>query len=86
MRSVDADQRWGVGAVADPGTDSRTRTAGWPTMMTTTLWLVNSDGVVTVHGQQLLISVLTQHNDSEPDGITLVEQIAAAVATAISGS
>ena len=37
---------------------------------------MNSVGVVTVHGHQVLLAVLTQHGDSFEDGIDRVEQIA----------
>jgi hypothetical protein len=48
------------------------------------LWAVNSDAVVTVRGQQVLISVMTQHQQSEQSGIALVQSLAAAAVGAIS--
>jgi beta-lactamase class A len=84
MHNVESDQRWGVGSVADPGTVFANKNGWLANDADNDLWLINSDGIVTVHGQQLLISVLTQHDDSQDDGISLVEQIAAAVAPAVS--
>jgi hypothetical protein len=84
MRNVEADQRWGVGSVADAGTSFANKN-GWLNVDTDhVLWLINSDGIVTIKGQQVLISVLTQHNASEAAGITLVESIAATVAPVVS--
>jgi hypothetical protein len=62
MRQVEADQRWGVPAVADPGTVPANKN-GWLAIDgDDDLWAVNSDGIVAVQGHMLLVSVLTQHN------------------------
>jgi beta-lactamase class A len=83
MHSVEADQRWGVGTIADAGTTVANKN-GWLALDSDNdRWLVNSDGIVTVSGQTVLISILTQHNANENDGITLVENIAGVVAPAI---
>jgi beta-lactamase class A len=83
MHSIEADQRWGVGTIADAGTTVANKN-GWLALDSDNdRWLVNSDGIVTVQGQTVLISVLTQHNASESAGITLVENIAGVVAPVI---
>jgi hypothetical protein len=81
MTHVTAGQRWGVGSVADAGTTFANKNGWLANDADNDRWLVNSDGIVTVHGQQLLMSVLTQHNSSMASGVTLVEKIAAAVAS-----
>jgi hypothetical protein len=43
------------------------------------LWLVNSTGVVTIDGQQVLLVVLTQHDADFDSGIDLVESLAKAM-------
>src|SRR4029079_14518683 len=71
MRSVEADQRWGAGVVADKGTRFANKN-GWlsvgddngPGEDDGGLWAVNSVGVVQVHHQMLLVSVFTRHNQS----------------------
>ena len=83
MQNVEADQRWGVGSVADAGTTFANKN-GWLALDSDNdLWLVNSDGIVTVSGQRILMSILTQHNATEDAGITLVESIAQIVASTI---
>jgi beta-lactamase class A len=62
MRQVEADQRWGVPEVADPGTVAANKN-GWLAIdADEDRWAVNSNGIVSVHGHELLVSVLTQHN------------------------
>ena len=90
MRNVESDQRWGVGSVADPGTTFANKN-GWLSVEEDNpdglgdndLWLVNSIGIVTVHQQQVLIAVLTQHGQSFEDGIELVEELAEAITPAV---
>jgi len=90
MRNVESDQRWGVGSVADPGTTFANKN-GWLSvdednpdgLGDNDLWLVNSIGIVTVHQQQVLIAVLTQHGQSFEDGIELVEELAEAITPAV---
>jgi hypothetical protein len=86
MRNVESDQRWGVGVVADAGTDFANKN-GWLAVDDDgDRWLVNSLGVLTVHGQPVLIAVLTQHNSSFDAGIALVEALARAVVPAVTTS
>jgi hypothetical protein len=90
MHHVEADQRWGVGAVADPGTAFAIKD-GWLPVENGNpggvgddgRWLVNSVGIVTVHGQQLLMAVFTQHGSDFEDGVELVESLAKAITPAV---
>jgi hypothetical protein len=83
MRQVEADQRWGVGVIADPGTTFANKNGWLAVDADNDLWLVNSDGIVTVDGQQVLISVLTQHDSDFDTGIDLVQALARAVVPAV---
>jgi beta-lactamase class A len=91
MRSVEADQRWGVGVVSDPGSDFANKN-GWLSVDNTNgpgeqdndLWIVNSAGVITVAGQQVLMVVMTEHRPSYQDGINLVQSLATAVKPLVS--
>jgi beta-lactamase class A len=93
MQHVESDQRWGVGAVADPGTTFANKN-GWLSVDNTNgpgendngLWLVNSVGVVMVHHQQVLMAVFTQHGRSYEDGVELVESLAKAITRAVVAS
>lgn len=82
MRNVEADQRWGVGAAADPGTTFANKN-GWLDIDSDGgLWAVNSVGVVTAHKHTLLLSVMTQHNPDFQTGVDRVEALAKATAAA----
>jgi hypothetical protein len=90
MRNVESDQRWGVGVVADPGTTFANKN-GWLSVDNSNgegesdddLWLVNSVGIVTVHGQQVLLSVFTQHGQSFDGGVRLVESLVKTITPAV---
>jgi beta-lactamase class A len=91
MQHVVSDQRWGVGAVADPGTGFANKN-GWLQVDNGNglgenddgRLLVNSVGIVTVRHQQVLMTVFTQHGDySLDEGIELVESLAKAIAPAV---
>jgi hypothetical protein len=90
MRRVEADQRWGVGVVADPGSVFANKN-GWlevddsnPAGETDDdRWIVDSLGIVTVHGHRLLMAVLTQHNEDYDSGIRLVQRLARLLARAV---
>lgn len=83
MRDVEADQRWGVGVVADKGTTFANKN-GWlsiddsnrPGETDGGLWAVTSVGVVTVAHHQVLMAVFTQHQKSYGAGVTLVQKLA----------
>jgi hypothetical protein len=83
MRNVEGDQRWGVGVAADPGTDFANKNGWLDIDADDGLWAVNSDGVITVHGEQVLISVLSQHDQNESSGITLIQTVAKAAASVV---
>lgn len=86
MRQVESDQRWGVGVVADPGTDFANKNGWLAVDDDDDLWLVNSVGVVSIHGQQVLMAVQTQHDDDFDSGIDLTQQLAQAIAPAVTTS
>jgi hypothetical protein len=83
MSHVEADQQWGVTAAADPGTGFMVKD-GW--LPNPYLWEINSIGEVTHDGQRMLIAVLSDDNASEASGISLVEEVAKAAASAMAGS
>jgi hypothetical protein len=83
MSQVEADQQWGVTAVADPGTRFMVKN-GW--LPNPYLWEINSLGEVTHDGQRMLIAVLSDDNASEGSGISLVEDVAEAAANAMTSS
>jgi hypothetical protein len=83
MSQVEDDQRWGVSAAADRGTAVRLKNGWLPSDPDGGRWLVNSVGVVTVHGHEVLLAVLTQHGESFEGGIDLVERIARAAADVV---
>ena len=90
MEHVEADQRWGVGVVADAGTTFANKN-GWlsidnsngPGETDNGLWAVTSVGVVTVKGQPVLLAVFTQHQKSMAAGVSLVQSLAQAVVPAV---
>jgi hypothetical protein len=90
MREVEADQRWGVSAVADPGSQFAVKN-GWLSVDDTNgpgedddgRWVVDSIGLVTVHRQHLLLAVLTQHDADRDSGIALVQRLAKLAAAAV---
>ena len=89
MRDVESDQRWGVGAAGD-GTDFANKN-GWlsvdndnaPSEDDDDLWIVNSVGIIDVGGHQVLMAVLTEHEDDLDDGIAAVQQLATLAAAAV---
>jgi beta-lactamase class A len=80
LSQVESDQRWGVGAAATGGYELKN---GWLPRSATGLWVINSTGRIDRDGHQLLISVLSDGNISESQGITLVESVAKAAAAAV---
>jgi beta-lactamase class A len=85
MRNVITGQRWGVGVVADRNTDFANKN-GWLSVDDTNgggnddngRWIVTSVGVMTVHGHQVIVAALTEHNADQQDGIDAVETMARA--------
>lgn len=92
MRNVEADQRWGVGVVADKGTTFANKN-GWlsidnsngPGETDNGLWAVTSLGVVRIGGDQVLMAVLTKHQPDMETGVRLVQHIAKAIAPVVRG-
>jgi hypothetical protein len=75
MGNVEADQRWGISAAADPGAASWLKN-GWLSVdRDHGLWTVNSVGLTTSGGHRVLLAVLSQH---QPDFQTGVNRVAAA--------
>ncbi|MFF7355396.1 MULTISPECIES: serine hydrolase [Streptomyces] len=83
MKSVEADQQWGVSAAAEGG--SWALKNGWLARSTTGLWDVNSIGRVTVDGTDHLVAVLSEGTRSQARGIALVEEAAQAAVSAFTG-
>ena len=73
MSRVVPEQRWGVSALADPGTTVRLK-VGW--VKDPGGWVVNSSGRVFVDDEPVLISVMTDRNVSLEDGIATIETVA----------
>jgi beta-lactamase class A len=83
LRDVESDQQWGAPVAADPGTTVAVKN-GWLNVDDDGgRWAVNSNALITVNGDLVAISVLTQHNDDEQSGITLVESLAKVAADAV---
>lgn len=90
MAGADPLQRWGVGAAADKGTQFWNKN-GWLGIDNGNCcgendngrWVVTSLGIVTVHKQQVLMAVLTEHQPDQDSGIALVEKLAKLLATTV---
>jgi beta-lactamase class A len=85
MSHVEADQQWGVPAAADDGSQFMVKN-GWLPDPTTGRWEINSIGQVVHDGQRMLIAVLSEGNDTEDSGISLVESIAQTAAGAMAAT
>jgi hypothetical protein len=68
---------------ADPGTTVAVKNGWLDVDDDAGRWAVNSDALITVNGDLIAISVLTQHNDDEQSGITMVESLAKIAANAV---
>lgn len=90
MRTVESDQRWGAGDVADPHTSVAVKN-GWlsiddsngPGETDDDRWAVNTLGVITVHGRQVLLAVFTRHNPDFATGKDLVVRLSKLTAAAV---
>jgi beta-lactamase class A len=90
MQHVESDQRWGVGVVADKGDDFANKN-GWLSLDDSNgpgeddngLWVVNSVGVMRVHGQLVLMAVLSEHNNDMASGVHLIQRIAKSAVKAV---
>ncbi|MGV4987188.1 serine hydrolase [Streptomyces sp. NRAIS4] len=83
MRSVEADQQWGVSAAAEG--NSWALKNGWLARGTTGLWDVNSIGRVTAGGTDYLVAVLSKGTETQAEGIALVEAAAKAAVSVFAG-
>jgi hypothetical protein len=86
MTNVEPDQRWGVGAAADPGTDFANKNGWLGVDDDDGLWVVSSVGLIEVGGHHVLLAVLTQHDADLTDGIHLVQSLSRTVASALRGA
>jgi hypothetical protein len=85
MRHVVANQDWGVTAAAVPGTGAAVKD-GWLPDGSATTWVINSIGLISRGGHELLVAVLSSDQPSESAGITQVDAAARAAVSAISGA
>jgi hypothetical protein len=82
MRNVETGQNWGVTAAAGPHTRPAVKN-GWMPDGPLGLWVINSIGVVSHHGQHLLVAVLSSDQPSQQAGIQQVQAAAKAAAAAM---
>ncbi|MHA6764484.1 hypothetical protein [Streptacidiphilus sp. PAMC 29251] len=80
LNKVESDQQWGVSAAATGGFELKN---GWLPRSSTGLWVINSTGRIDRDGHQLLISVVSDGNTSQAQGISLIESEAEAAAAAL---
>ncbi len=73
MARVVPDQRWGISALADAGSEVLVK-VGW--VRSPTGWVVNSSGRVLIDGSPVLISVMTDRNRTLDAGIEATEAVA----------
>jgi hypothetical protein len=83
MENVEADQRWGVPSAAESGTTYAVKNGWLAVDADHDLWAVNSDGIITVGGQKLLVSVMTQHNQDFNGGVAYNEKLVHAAVAAV---
>ncbi|MFH8734822.1 MULTISPECIES: serine hydrolase [unclassified Streptomyces] len=84
MGRTAADQRWGVSAAADSVSGCALKN-GWLPRTATGLWDINSVGRVTVGGKPYLVSVLSDGNATKEAGVALVEGVATAAVSVLTG-
>ena len=82
VQNVSPSQRWGVPAVADPGTTFAVKN-GWLDLEEGRDWVINSLGIVTYQGHTLLLATLTQNNHSMEAGVSLNEQLSKLAAESV---
>ncbi|MFI5659441.1 serine hydrolase [Streptomyces sp. NPDC051684] len=82
MGNVASDQAWGVSAAGDGGAALKN---GWLRRSTTSLWVINSVGRVTVDGRSYLVAVVSHGSATRAAGVDLVEAVAKAAVPVVSG-
>ncbi len=85
MRHVAADQAWGVTAAATRGTSSAVKD-GWLPDGSETTWVINSIGVISRDGHEILVAILSTDQPSETVGIARVNAAAKDAVSAITES
>ena len=78
MSNIEPDQQIGVGDTAPQGASVQMKD-GW-VPGPDGLWVTNTSGIVTVHGETYIIAVYSQHLDSLDDGWAIVRRVASTVA------
>jgi hypothetical protein len=84
MRHAAARQQWGITAAAAPGTLPAV-TNGWLAGGGGATWVVNSIGVISRAGHQVLVAVLSDGQPTESAGMSQVEAAVRAAISAITG-
>ncbi|MGW6360037.1 serine hydrolase [Streptomyces sp. NPDC055092] len=84
MGRIVSDQRWGVSAAADSASVCALKN-GWLPRSATGLWDINSVGRVSVGGKRYLVSVLSDGNPTKEAGVALVEGVAKAAVSVLTG-
>jgi hypothetical protein len=85
MRRVAAGQAWGVTAAAAPGTSPAVKD-GWLPDGSETTWVINSIGLISRDGHEILVAILSSDQPSESAGIARADAAAKAAVSAITGS
>jgi membrane peptidoglycan carboxypeptidase len=77
MSSVNADQNWGISAASFSGEQTALKN-GWLARSTEdNRWIINSTGRISGDKTDVALSVLSHGHGDQPDGIKVVEHIAA---------
>jgi hypothetical protein len=84
MRNAATGQQWGITAAAARGTLPAV-TSGWLTDGSGATWVVNSIGVISRAGHQVLVAVLSDGQPTESAGMSQVEAAVRAAVSAITG-
>lgn len=86
MTHVEDDQRWGVTAAEDSSPTTALKN-GWLALDSDDgNWVINTVGITTVHGDPVLIAVLTDHQATQQSGIRLAEALSQVAARAVAPS
>jgi hypothetical protein len=82
MQHVAAGQAWGVTSAAARGTVPAVKN-GWLPDGSYTTWVINSIGVISSGGHEILVAILSSDQPSESAGITQVDAAAKAAVSAV---